>query len=72
MTRTYGGYDPHAQLNLILPDEHGMAYLDLGGNPQSVKQVEGKVLYDLDEQGKVIGVEFLFAPKNWLIKGEQK
>jgi uncharacterized protein YuzE len=72
MNRTYGGQDPQAHLNLIGPDEYGMAYLYLGGNPQSVKQVEGKVLYDLDEQGNVIGVEFLFAPKNWLIKGENK
>lgn len=55
-------------MNLIGPDEHGLAYLDLGGNPQSLKQVEGKVLYDLDEQGRVIGIEFLFAPTPWLIR----
>lgn len=60
-------------MKLTPPDEDGMAYLmlDIETETYIPKQVEGKVLYDIDEQGNVIGIEFLFAPKNWLIKGEK-
>lgn len=56
-------------LRLVPPDEDGMAYLtlDIETETHSAKQVEGKVIYDLDDAGNVIGVEFLFAPKNWLV-----
>lgn len=61
-------------MKLIPPDEDGMAYLHLKGSVRwkATKQVEGQVIYDLDEHGVVRGIEFLFAPKNWLIKGETK
>lgn len=55
-------------MNLIGPDEHGMAYLDLGVESKSVKQKQGQVVYDLNDKGQVVGVEFLFAPNAWLIK----
>jgi len=59
-------------MNLTPPDEHGMAYLSLGVETKSAKQKQGEVIYDLNDKGEVIGIEFLFAPKNWLIKGETK
>ncbi len=58
-------------MNLTPPDEHGMAYLSLGVKTKSAKQKQGEVIYDLNDKGEVIGIEFLFAPKVWLIIGEK-
>lgn len=58
------------QVNLTQPDEDGMAYISLGAATKIAKQKQGEVIYDLNDKGEVIGIEFLFAPKVWFIKGE--
>ena len=52
-------------IELTPTDEDGMAYLTLS-KEDSTKQLEGKVIYDLNEYGQVIGVEFLFMPAPFL------